>query len=323
MFAFALAALMTIAPVQTATPQSAPVAQSGTADGPVRLEDIEVTGAPLDTLIRDFVNEVAAPNRDRGIARWEGQICVGVANLRTEPAQYIVDRVSTVAEDVGLTPGQPGCMANVIIIATDEPDRLAEELVRERRRAFRMGGAGMDRGGTALNAFIGSDQPVRWWQVSMPIDSQTGSRAVRLPGECKGSCDSSPALDPHPEDYAPVISTFAASRLSTQIVDNLFRTVVIVDVDQLSSVSTQQLADYLAMITLAQIDPTADTSRYASILNVFEDPDSAQGLTDWDEAYLLGLYQAERTRKNLGAGRSEISSSIRRAHGRLTTAEPD
>ena len=115
----------------------------------VELEDVVVTGRSLDDMIRGFVNEIAAPNRGRGIARWNDQICIGVANLRTGPAQYIVDRVSTVAGDIGLTPGQPGCTPNVIVIATDQPADLAEALVTERRRAFRMGGSGMDQGGAA------------------------------------------------------------------------------------------------------------------------------------------------------------------------------
>ena len=85
--------------------------------------------------------------------------------------------------------------------------------------------------------------------------------------------------------------------------------------------SGQQLADYVAMVTLAQNDPDADTGRYASILNVFDDPETATGLTDWDQAYLRGLYDAERSRKNLRAGRTEIADSIHRAHGELRAGE--
>ena len=58
-------------------------------------------------------------------------------------------------------------------------------------------------------------------------------------------------------------------------------------------------------------------------VNVFETPDAAAGLTDWDTAYLRGLYDAERTRKNGRAGRTEIVSSIRRAHGDLQEQETD
>ena len=320
MIALAFAALLTTATVQlpdpTGAPRPDPTRPVVTDQTPVQLEDVEVTGAPLNSLIRSFVNEVAAPNRRRGLARWEDEICIGVANLRAEPAQYIVDRISTVAEDVGLTPGGPGCTPDVIIVATDQPDALAARLIDERRRAFRVGGAGMDRGGAALRTFEASDRPVRWWQVSMPVNTATGQRAVRLPGDCTNDCI-------HAQEMAPKTPIFAASRLSTQIVDNLFRTIIILDVDQVSQVSTQQLGDYLAMVTLAQVNPEADTSGYASILNVFEEPEAAPGLTDWDRTYLTGLYDAERTRRELRAGRSEIVASIHRAHRALQAEQKD
>jgi len=317
MLVFALAAALAAAPMQDSpAPQASPQPRPEPADAPMQLEDVEVTGATLDTLIRSFVNEVAAPNRRRGLARWEDRICVGVANLRTEPAQYIVDRVSTVAEDVGLRPGEPGCAPTVMIVASDDPSGLAQALVRDRRRAFRMGGTGMDRGGDALRAFVTSDAPVRWWQVSIPTDSETGNVAVRIPGECSNACE-------RPEDYAPVIFVASASRLTTQIVDNLTRTIVILDIDQVDRISIEQLADYVAMVSLAQIDPEADTGRYASILNVFDRPDTAPGLTDWDQAYLTGLYGAERNRLNLRANRAEVADSIHRAHRDARDAEPD
>lgn len=318
MIVFALATILAAAPLSDPgtppLPQTAPTGQT-IPDGPIQLEDIEVTGSTLDSMIKDFVGEVAAPNRRRGLARWEDNVCIGVANMRPEPAQYIVDRVSTVAEDVGLTPGAPGCTPNVMIVASDDPSALAQDMIEESRRAFRLGGSGMDRGSAALRAFESSDAPVRWWQIAMPTDSETGGRAVRIPGECFEPCR-------HSIDYAPKINVFAASRLNTQIVDNLFRTLVILDMNQISNLSAIQLADYVAMVTLAQIDPEADTSRYASILNVFDGPEPAGSLTDWDKAYLQGLYDAQRTRKGQRAGRTEIVSSIHRAHEELR-AEQD
>ena len=306
MIEFLMAGMLLTAPgpAQDPAPQEA-----------VSLEDVTVTGRPLDRLIRDFVSEVAEPNRHRGLARWNDRICVGVANLRQETAQYLADRISTVAEDVGLTPGAPGCAPNVLVVATDDAGALARSLVGHRSRAFRMGGAGMDRGSAALRDFVGTDRPVRWWQMSMPTDSQTGGRAVRIPGECANSCINAP-------DFAPQIEVFAMSRLSTQIVDNIIRAVVLVDIDQVSEVSVLQLADYIAMVSLAQIDPDADTSGYATILNLFRDPEGASHLTDWDMAYLGGLYGAERNQANWRAGRSDIVQTIRRQHDRLREREP-
>ena len=295
--------------------QAAQPAPPSHEDQAVRLEDIQVSGRRLDDLIESFVGEVAAPNRGRGIARWDRSVCVGAVNLRREAAQYVVDRVSTVAEDLGLKAGDPGCTPNLLIIATADGDAFARELVERRRRALRMGGSGMDRGAAALRDFQETSRPVRWWQVSMPVDSETGQRAVRIPGECTNDCSD-------PMDYAPVISVSSASRLTTQIVDNIFRAIIVVDVSKTNAVNSMQLADYIAMVSLAQIDPTADTSAYASILNVFNDPSSAPYLTEWDKAYLDGLYGAQRTRQNVQAGKSEIQSSIRRAHARLADETP-
>ena len=290
--------------------QTAP--QAAQQDEPVRLEDIEVTGRPLDALITGFINEVAAPARNRGLARWDGEICVGAANLRRDVAQYLVDRVSTVAEDVGLAVGHPGCSANVLIVASGDADALTAGLT-ERRRAFRVGGSGMDRGESAFQAFRNSDAPVRWWTVSAPVDANTGEVATRIPGECRNACTNA-------TDMAPIVNV-TASRLTTQIVDRILRTVVVLDVDKVADISAQQLADYVAMVVLAQIDPEADTRNYASVLNVFEAPETADGLTQWDVAYLDGLYDAERRLRNRRAANREIGLSIHRAHDRLNSAE--
>jgi hypothetical protein len=303
-----LAGALLTAPQQV--PATAPPPVPTMEQEPVQLEDVVVSGRTLDSLIRDFVGEVAEPNRNRGLARWEDSVCVGVANLNGQIAQYMSDRISTVAIDLGLRAGAPGCTPNILVIATADAGDLARQLTEERRRAFRMGGSGMDRGGAALRDFVETDRPVRWWQMSFPVDSETGDIAVRIPGRCANDCTST-------ADIAPQIAVNAASRLTTQIVDNLTRAIVIVDVDQVSGVTALQLADYIAMVSLAQIDPDADTSGYASILNVFESPEVSDSLTEWDLAYLDGLYGAERNRVGVRAGRSEIIGSIRRSHEQL------
>ena len=218
MLAFVVAALL-----GSSLPQSVPAAipptdvtQQTPGDATtVTIGDVEIIARPQGAMVREFVNEVAAPNRNRGIARWEKDVCIGVANLRGAAAQYIVDRMSTVALEIGLTPGEPGCEANVIVIASDSADRVAEELVNERLHAFILGGSGMDQGRAALNAFVRSDRPVRWWQVSMPTDSQTGAAAVRLPGECAGPCSGA-------ADFGPKIRLPTSTRLSSPIVDSLY-----------------------------------------------------------------------------------------------------
>jgi hypothetical protein len=278
------------------------------AESATRLEDVTVVGRPLERLIHSFVTEVAAPNQDRSLARWRHSICVSTVNLQRDGAQYIIDRVADVAARVNVPSGGPNCSPNVIIIASEQATAVAKAFTDRSPRSFRPGSRTTDQGESALRAFRESTAPVRWWHVSLPTDRNTNERAIRLPGDDCGNVASS---------CAPVVHV-SASTLRTEVVDNLRRIVIIVDASQMTSIGSQQLADYIAFIALAQIDPRADTSRYASVLNVFNDPDAAKdGLTDWDYAYLDGLYRAEMSSSNTRAGNREITQSIRRAHQRL------
>ena len=293
---------------QTAAQSTAQTTAQTDPSGPTSLEDVVVTGRPLMEMINQFVEQVSAPARNRGLARWRGGVCVSVVNLRPTTARYMVDRISARAMELGLRPGEPGCQPNVVVIATVDANALTREFVASRPRMFRVGGAGMDRGGAAFARFQTNDQPVRWWNVSMPAQRDTGQRATRIPGDGDGG---------GVMGYAPNIHVFAASRLHTEIVDDMVRSFVIIDMDRVGAVNFQQLADYVAMVSLTQVDPTADTSRYASILNVFDDPEGAAGLTDWDRAYLEGLYGAERSLSDHDSYLREVAGSIGRAHDRI------
>ena len=281
-------------------PQTSPPPQEA-----VQLGDVTVEGRRLAEMARDFVGEIAAPAQRRGLARWRGDICVGVANLEGEAARYIADRVSTIAEDLGLAPGEPGCTANILVVFADDGEALAAALVDHNRRAFRMGVGGVDRGGAALERFATGDRAVRWWQVSLPVDRDTRERAVRLPGD----------LSP------PVTTVRGVSRLNSQVVDELNKAIVIVDVDLLDGTDIVQLADYVAMVSLAQVDPDADTAGFDTVLNVFADPGSAPGLTPWDWSYLEALYGSERMRQNPQSIADEVADGLVRSRRASPEAE--
>jgi hypothetical protein len=57
-----------------------------------------------------------------------------------------------------------------------------------------------------------------------------------------------------------------------------------------------QLADYIAMVGLAQIRAKADTGTAPSILRLFRETDPLpQGLSPWDEAFLHSLYATSQS----------------------------
>ena len=305
MFAAAFASLLL-----ASAPQDAPPAPQDPAGPAVDLGDIVVDGRRVEDLTQEFVREVAAPAQNRGLARWRDGVCVGAINLNRDTAQFIIDRVSTVAADLGLRPGLPDCNLNVVVIATVDSTEFTKQFVAQRPRIFRVGGSGMDLGSGALDDFMTVDRPVRWWNISIPVDENTGRRAVRLAAD----------TDAAGELVAPIVRLGAASRLTTQVVDDTQRAYIIVDVDRIQNVSLEQLADYIAFVSLAQVDPDADTSGFATILNIFADPEQTRTLTDWDKAYLRGLYETVRTRENFSAQRTEVVDSIVRAHRTLTAA---
>ena len=286
-----------------AVPQT-PAAQTPAVQSPTQLGEVVVEGRQLEALVRNFVTDVSQPANNRGLARWNRPICVGAVNLRNDVGQYVIDRISDVARELEVEAGEPGCRPNVLIVAAVDGAGLATALVEDRPRNFDLRHNGTDAGTRAFRNFRTGDQPVRWWQISMPIDSETGGRAVRLPGD----------IDPASgQPSAPEIHVFAASRLRTQIRDDLVRSVIIVDVDRLGGASLVQLADYLALVALAQVDAEADTAPYPTILNLFADPASAPaGLTDWDRSYLTALYEHDQLRINRNSQVRAVAEAVTR-----------
>lgn len=305
------AGAVALAMLQTPSP---PPVQDPPGQAATTLEDVIVEQRRLEEFVQDFVGEVAAPAPRRGLARWQGGICVGVINLRNEAGQYIADRISQVGMDLGLVPGEPGCKPNIVVAFTSDGAELASSLVGKNRGAFRMGGS-VNRDIVALRAFESSDAPVRWWHVSIPVDSETGERAIRLQGDVDPSTG---------QPSAPVISVFAASRLNTQIRDDLNKVMIIVDVDGVAATNLTQLADYLTFVALAQVDPDAETAGYDTILNVFRAPQGVDGLTDWDMSYLSSLYRVQDSpvrRINPAAQATTMAGDMIRDRRAARTAE--
>jgi hypothetical protein len=250
---------------------------------PTSSEEVVVTGQRTEEAIRAFVDEVSVTMGSTGqLARWDRRICPGVAGLRGRYAQFVIDRMAQRAFDVGLDVGDPGCRANMLIIVTRDPDAMAQRLVDDHPGAL---GYFAERGRNtlgraSLRAFVESDAPVRWWHVS-----RTTTESFDEIGE---TADGSP----------PVTFRLSnASRLSRSTHQNFGAAFIIVDAGRLTEIELDfgALADYLAMVALAQVDADASTTGLTTILNLFSDEASPRALTDWDIAYLRGLYSAEST----------------------------
>jgi hypothetical protein len=274
-------------------------------DRPAEQDRVIVEGQSPEDRVRSFVSEIAAPSGDAEAARGRRSVCAGAVNLEPETAQYLLNRVGSVAAEIGLRPGKPGCKPEVIIVGVLNGEAVAEGLVRKLEKTLSPGGD-FSRDRSELEAFATGARAVRWWHISTPVDVRSG-QPVGSPKSARTGFDATGSKSDLP------FMRVAPTLLGSPVRQDLLRAIVIVDVSQLGAVTPQQLADYLAFVSLAQVDPDADVSAFPSILNVFLAPDSVAGLTDWDRAYLQGLYRSDDAAISNAAREGDISREMLRA----------
>jgi hypothetical protein len=265
-------------------------------------EDIVVSGRDLREAARAFVGEIAAssPGADQ-MARWDRAVCPGVVGLRDgAQARFVADRIGQRAVSVDLRAPDPGCRPNIWVFFTNEAGELAETLASEYRDFVGYHGnvANVTMGREALQAFVETDRPVRWWHVSQTISAD---------GEALGEPDPAGSEG---VNGIPVTRTYGG-RLRGNTRQDLSRVVVIVDVDGLDGMRLDALADYIAMVSLAQVSTAADTSQIPTILNLFSGAGSGAlaptEMSDWDVAYLRALYDTTRNARNVDSQERDMA----------------
>ncbi len=274
-----------------------------TLQDPAPAQDPPVVATPVEDIVVEgqrqaareravpYIREVVAPAMGSEVARWQTPLCAEVLNADPRVSEYMVRRLSEVGAEVGLRTDPPGCQPNVLIIMADDGPAMAREMVSTRREAFVTGASGTDRGPRQLEAFQTRVAPVRWWHLSLPVDSFTGRPTVRLPGQPAANVD----IDIlHPSNTGSYGRSVMGSLQANTDRYDLQQVVIIVDVAAAAGTDLVALTDYVALVALSQIDPDAETAGYVTILNLF-DPAAphAPFLTDWDWAFLVGLYGDE------------------------------
>lgn len=277
--------------------------------------DIVVTGRRAEE-VHAFVGEISAtPQGANQLGVWERDICPSVTGLSREQGQLIVDRISMRAAAVGLRFGDPGCSANVFIFFAADANAFAQRLFEDRREmfAYHRTSAEATRGRAALDSFLNDPRPVRWWHVMQFV----GADGDRI-GDNEARSTSPRPPPPESVGQPPEADGFAdmqavrgrASRLRSAQRLDFARAVIIVEGTAVAQTPLNALGDYLAMVTLAQIDPVAQPTSVPTILSLFSATEERPtALTSWDIAYLDGLYRAPR---DAASASQQISDITRR-----------
>lgn len=295
-------------PVPQSPREEPPEGEAPAVDGVV------VTGRPLTEEGRreaesDFVRRQSAPTRRNRLARWQDGICPGVVGWPQTQASYVAERVAEEARAVGLTVGAPGCKPDLLIVVTSKGDDAAQRF-EEKYRSFFAAGAKPGAlttggGGQTVRSFVESLRPVRWWHVSELKGSDGRPLRVVDSSTFTGGPIGMPVL---------LLEGVGSSRLASAVREDLARALIIVDTSRLKGVTYEALASYLAMVSLAQLDPEADPGPLPTILSLFRDRDQGvappETLSDWDRAYLRGLYAAPDNAQSLNTQRGAIRRSL-------------
>lgn len=274
-----------------------PVLAQEPLSDPATVDDVVVTGQRLEEAVRQYVETLSAPARTRGLARWDSSVCVDVINLQPVIQSEIAGRIREVATALGIPVEADGCDPNVVVMGADNGPDLANAIVdRFHSRFFRFGYTRSNPGAAALEHFRRSDAPVRWWHVSLPVHAITGAPMIRLPGAAPVDLPCYSRSTATKDLSVAALGGSRTGRSCNAITDRIVGLWIVVDVNAASGLSSAQLADYLAFVTMAQVDPEGDMTAFDTVLNLFQTPEDVTGITAWDETYLLSLYTGDNER---------------------------
>lgn len=296
-----------MAPVVLAADPPAPAIESSSSSAPAgqpgRQPEVVITGdrAEFTTKIAAYINTITdfdLGDPSRGLARWIDPVCPLVTGLSQQSGEYILGRVSEIAQAAGAPLGGEKCHPNLFIIVTKQPEVDLRDLDK-RHNAEVFGGAEPD----IVEGFIAKHRPVKTWydtvqktpeglplvQESFPGESV--DKVIILP---QGGTEVLP-VRPNMNESQGTNAWSQASHLVLNAVWVIQRVFVIVDPTQFKGVTRGQLADYVAMSGLAQIKLDTHLGDDPSILALFDKGAQAAspGLTPWDQAFLKSVYSTE------------------------------
>ncbi len=277
---------------------------------------VQAPSASDEALVRSYVSALTTPSRTRSpMPRWYKPLCLGVVGMQAAQAQVLNDRIGEVADAMGLRVEEPGCRPNILVHFAGDAAALARNIADQSNLVSANNSTGNSRGGEALQDFVQTQHPVRWWHVSRTgtdgvsfgRDSQRSGEQERTraqafngfgstgTGEFEPSEGQQADLDRRDQASEQVTSgtrVREVSRLRGGVMEMMDYVIIVIDASKTGHTTVGALADYVAMVALAQINPEAETGNAPTILNLFSEDASLRpaALTSWDIAYLRGLY---------------------------------
>jgi hypothetical protein len=268
------------APPRTAAPSAKAPLDTVTVEGKRERKEVE-------RQVNDFVFAVTVRSLHDSLARWNAPICPLVAGLPREQGEFVLARLTQIATAAKAPVAGEHCKANFYILVTPQPEELLKKWQARDPRMF-----DTRNGMGHLRSFLDTPRAVRVWHNvgfasldGKPITSDSLDAA--LVGTSFGLSLQMANI--------PINNGSVGTRLRYSAVRSLSSVIVVVDANRLQEVSFGQLADYIGMVGLAEVNQDAEVGPVPTILRLFRPgPDPPQGLSAWDQAFLASLYGVEQ-----------------------------
>lgn len=273
---------------------AAPLQQAGTrASLPGVTIEASKERQALRLKVDGFVSSVIVQPWDEAISRWNEPVCPLVAGLPQAFGEFILRRITRAAMAAGAPIAGEKCHPNLFVVATPVPEQLLKQWWRRDRWMY-----DTRHGLEPIRSFIGSKRAVRGWynrdlMCGDGSPAVSGGTALAIASMISGGGGSATLAA-----GAPTCTNGVDTHLSYAAVQSIGSAIVVVDLHQLKHVTIQQLADYVALLGLADVRADVDAGSAPSILRLFAGHATApQGLTQWDRALLYSLYNTRQADK--------------------------
>lgn len=272
--------------VGQATPPTASQAPSGAPA--TNLPTVTINGAQeLERRAHRFVTSEILQAQGESIMRWNKPICPLAAGLPRMFNDYIETRIAEIAHAASAPVAGKDCTADLYVIATYDPELFLKKLWA---RAPEMYDTRSELGG--IHRFLKSKDPIRVLfnsELHCRVNSIDGGKSSDMMAIFQGGGGA------QVNTTSSYFCGGGGSRLSYSAVNSIQSALIVVDMTRMKAVTTRELADYVAMIGLADIRPDADAGDVPTILRLFQHPSQPpEGLSTWDRSLLYSIYNTNQ-----------------------------
>lgn len=220
--------------------------------------------ASLETLTREISQQHGGQ-----LARFEDAVCIAVSGFEDPYNVIFAQRMAQDATQAGLHVAQAGCHPNIVVLMTDRPQQELASLAKHDGFIASIGARDED-----VKRLAASAGPT-WTMTFTDLRSTSGNH---------------PHIGTDVDDQAGRLHIYESSIINPPERQDIAAVLMVIDTPATLGKNLDQIADYAAFRSLADLRKATPRTSEPTILTLFDGSSAPSGLTAYDRAYLKGLY---------------------------------